>query len=285
MNVDESESRIGVNAEKKNPKDFAVWKFNDKLGYETPWGKGFPGWHIECSAMSMKYLGETFDIHTGGVDHIPVHHNNEIAQSESATGQTYVNYWLHNAFVNIEGGKMAKSEGNFLRLQTLKDKGISPLAYRYWLLGGRYNTPMNFSWEALEGAKNAFAKLEARIIELGTTVGEINAAYNQKFTDHINDDLDTPQALALVWEVLKDESLNNADKKATILEFDNVLGLKLGIHSEEKIPENIYILVAEREDARKNKDFAKSDELRAEIEKHGYTVKDTSEGPKISRVH
>jgi cysteinyl-tRNA synthetase len=231
----------------------------------------------------MKYLGETFDIHTGGVDHIPVHHNNEITQSESATGKEYAKFWLHNAFINIEGGKMAKSEGNFLRLQTLKDKGISPLAYRYWLLGGRYNTPMSFSWEALEGAKNAFAKLEARIIELGNTVGEINVEYKQKFTEYINDDLDTPQALALVWEVLKDERLNDADKKATVLEFDKVLGLNFSVIKHEEIPDEIEKLKEAREEARKNKDFKKSDELRAEIENAGYIIKDTSDGPKISK--
>ena len=280
---DESQSRIGLNSEKKNPKDFAVWKFNDVLGYESPWGKGFPGWHIECSAMSMKYLGETFDIHTGGVDHIPVHHNNEIAQSESATGEKYVNYWVHNAFMNIEGGKMAKSDGNFLRLQSIKDKGISPLAYRYWLLGARYSSPMNFSWEALEGANNAFKKLETHILELGETSGAVHEKYHQEFLKLLNDDLDTPKALALVWEVLGDSSLSDSDKKATLFDFDTVLGLGLKNIKTEPIPAEVYVLADEREIARKNKDYAKSDELRKKIEELGYLVKDTESGPKISK--
>lgn len=282
---DDTETRIGINSEKKNQKDFAVWKFNDKLGYKSSWGQGFPGWHIECSAMSMKYLGETFDIHTGGIDHIPVHHNNEIAQSESATGKPYVHYWLHNAFVNIEGGKMAKSEGNFLRLQTLKDKNIAPLAYRYWLLGGRYNTPMNFSWEALEAAQNALEKLQTRFLDLGTEHGDVDFTFVSTFTDFINDDLDTPQALALVWEVLADKSLSNADKKSTLLAFDTVLGLGLDTLKidTEPIPDTVHYLVKEREIARKKKDFKKSDELRAEIEDYGYLVKDTDAGPKISK--
>ncbi len=284
IKTDETESRISLNPEKKNPKDFAVWKKNDKLGYESPWGKGFPGWHIECSAMSMKYLGETFDIHTGGVDHIPVHHNNEIAQSECATGKPYARFWLHNAFVNIEGGKMAKSEGNFLRIQTLKDRNISPLAYRYWLLGARYSSPMNFSWEALEGAQNAFNKLENRILELGNEIGNTNAEYARKFADFANDDLDTPQALALMWELLSDKVISNPDKKATVLKFDEVLGFGLGAIQTTIIPPEIHLLAEEREIARINKDFKKSDELRAEIEKHGYSVKDTPEGQKISNI-
>ncbi len=282
MKVAESESRIGVNSEKKSPKDFAVWKFNDALGYQTPWGKGFPGWHIECSAMSMKYLGETFDIHTGGIDHIPVHHNNEIAQSESATGKQYVKFWLHNAFVNIEGGKMAKSEGNFLRLQTLKDKNIAPLSYRYWLLTARYNSPINFSFEGLEGANNAYQKLTNRIQEI-TDIGNPHTAYVEKFEALMNDDLDTPQALALIWEVLADASLSDSDKKATIFAFDKILGLGLDKIVKTEIPEDILKLAEDREQARKNKDFKKSDELRNEIENFGYTVKDTDTGPKISK--
>lgn len=283
LNADEDISRIGPNKEKKNQKDFAVWKFNDKLGFPSPWGKGFPGWHIECSAMSMKYLGETFDIHTGGIDHISIHHNNEIAQSESATGKPYVHYWLHNAFLVIEGGKMAKSEGNFIRLQTLKDKGVSPLSYRYWLLTGRYNTPMTFSWEALEAAQNAYNKLKERLQEFGNEKSSTNKEYLKKFTNKINDDLDTPAALALVWEVLADKNLSDADKKTTVLEFDKVLGLNLATIKTETISTDIQKLADEREAARKKKDWKKSDDLRAEIENKGYTIKDTDTGPKISR--
>lgn len=279
----EMKSRVGVNDEKKNQRDFALWKFNETIGYESPWGQGFPGWHIECSAMSEKYLGEHFDVHTGGIDLAPIHHNNEIAQSECAHGHPFVNYWVHNAFLNIEGGKMAKSQGNFLSLQTLKDKNIDPLAYRYWLLGGRYNTPMNFSWEAMEGAQNAFSKLQERFQDLGTESGDVDFAYASKFTDFINDDLDTPQALALVWELLADKNVSNGDKHSTLLSFDTVLGLGLTTKKAEKIPKDVQYLVAEREQARRKKDFKKSDELRAEIEEHGYVVKDTDAGPKISR--
>jgi cysteinyl-tRNA synthetase len=230
----------------------------------------------------MNYLGETFDIHTGGVDHIPVHHNNEIAQSESATGKLYVKYWLHNAFVNIEGGKMAKSEGNFLRLQTLKDKGISPLSYRYWLLTARYNSPITFSWEGLEGAQNTYTKLVNRIKDI-SEIGSPEKSAVEKFAAFMNDDLDTPQAIALIWEVLGDPALSDGDKKATILTFNATLGLGLEKIENIEIPENVTKLADEREQARKHKDFKKSDELRAEIEALGFIVKDTDTGPKISK--
>lgn len=283
IKFDNTESRVAVNTEKKNQRDFALWKFNNEIGFPSPWGQGFPGWHIECSAMSMKYLGETFDIHTGGIDHIPVHHNNEIAQSQSATGKEYVKFWLHNAFVNIEGGKkMAKSEDNFLKLSTLEENNISPISYRYWLLGARYNSPMNFSLEALQGAQNAYEKLKNRLADIEDG-GKVDKKILEKFTDYINDDLDTPKALALVWEILSDSKFNDTDKKATILQMDKVLGLKLGEHDRVAIPENIREFAREREIARENKDWSKSDELRKEIEKAGFEVKDTPEGQKISK--
>ncbi len=290
LSAESTESRIGINDEKKNSRDFALWKFNDKLGFESPWGKGFPGWHIECSAMSMKYLGETFDLHTGGIDHISVHHNNEIAQSESATGKPFVHYWLHNAFVNIGNEKMAKSDGNFLRIQTLKDRKISPLAYRLWLLGARYSTPMNFSWEAMEGAQNSLKKLQTKIQNLGEKeekTGKPDQKYLEKFTEFVNDDLDTPRALALLWKVLDDAELSPKDKKATVLEFDKVLGLKLdaALDSETstELPEEIKKLAEKRENTRKNKDWKTSDTLREELEKLGFKVKDTDAGQKISK--
>jgi cysteinyl-tRNA synthetase len=278
----ETSARIAHNSEKKNYRDFAVWKFNSKIGYESPWGQGFPGWHIECSAMSRKYLGPHFDIHTGGIDLAAIHHNNEIAQSESACDCTFVNYWLHNAFVNVEAGKMAKSEGTGIQLQTIIDKNIDPLAYRYFLLSAHYRTPITFSWEGLEGAKNAYTKLIARLSEI-PEIGSVSDFYKQKFTEAIDDDLNTPQALALVFELLADTAVSDPDKKATILDFDTVLGLNLAAEIILDIPNNVQKLIEKREQARKNKQWKESDELRFEIEKHGFSIKDTENGPKISR--
>ncbi len=281
-------ARIEANPEKRNITDFALWKFSKPeekrlQEWDSPFGKGFPGWHIECSAMSMKYLGETFDIHTGGIDHIPIHHNNEIAQSESATGKKYADYWMHNAFINVQDGKMAKSAGNFLRLQSFVDKNIEPLAYRYWLLGANYQTPMTFSFEALEGAQNAYLKLKSIVAELPEG-GSIVEAYKTAYEEKINNNLDTPNALALVWQLLKEDSVTPEDKKATILDFDRVLGLKLGEKKEEHIPDDVRMLAEKREDARKFKDFHSADELRIQIEKHGFTVKDTENGYKLKRI-
>ncbi|MBA3550723.1 cysteine--tRNA ligase [Patescibacteria group bacterium] len=283
ISADDSHARVESNTQKRNFKDFALWKLNPALGFESPWGKGFPGWHIECSAMSKKYLGDHFDIHTGGVDLASIHHNNEIAQSECESGHTFVNYWLHNAFVNIEGGKMAKSQGNFIRLQTLIDRNILPLAYRYWLLTAHYRTPVTFSYEAIEGAQNGYN----RLIELVTSLpheGNADENYLALFKGFINDDLDTPKAIALMWELTKDNEVRAEDKKATLLSFDKVLGLGLDNLKTVDIPEEVQKLVGERDEARKNKDFKKSDELRDEIKKLGFDVKDTTEGQRISSL-
>ena len=279
----EEYSRIGENPEKKNPRDFALWKLNPTLGFESPWGKGFPGWHIECSAMAKKYLGEHFDIHTGGIDLAPIHHNNEIAQSENACDCQFVNYWVHNAFVNIGSDKMAKSEGTGLQLRTLAEKGFSALAYRYWLLGGHYRTPMTFSFEALEGAQNAFVKMQHAVRGLGESVDEVNAAYIDKFTEYVNDDFNTAKSLALTWDMLKDPTLSAPDKKATVLEFDKVLGLGLADVSKEDtvVPAGVVAIAEERETARKNKDWKKADELRDKISKLGFEIKDTDVGFKL----
>ncbi len=281
---DDEQSRIGINSEKRNYRDFALWKFNSELGHETPWGKGFPGWHIECSAMSTKYLGQPFDIHTGGIDHIPVHHNNEIAQSEAATGIPYAYYWLHNAHVVIGTDKMAKSGGNFLRLQSVIDKDISPLAYRYWLLTARYSTMMNFSWEALENAQNGYSNLLEKIHQLGDSTGSPDENYLALFKGFVNDDLDTAKAIALMWELIKDDEINPQDKKATLLKFDTVLGLGLDSIKNIEIPEEVQELIQARDESRKNKDFKKSDELRDEIKKLGFEVKDTPEGQKVFSI-
>ena len=282
-----TESRIGENKEKKNQADFVLWKFADKdgLGYETKLGKGFPGWHIECSAMSIKYLGEQFDIHTGGIDHIPVHHTNEIAQSECATGKKpFVRIWMHNEHIDMGGVKMAKSGDEFITLRTLIEKGINPLAYRFWLLMGHYRTKMNFNYEALEGAETALKRLYGLYLGLGNDTGQAHQEYQNKFKEYMEDDLDTPRALSLLWDVVKDENMSDADKKATILDFDKILGLGFENLKEEIIPTEILKLKDEREEARKNKDFQKSDELRDKINSLGYEVKDTSEGQKINKI-
>ncbi len=284
-NHDESYARVAENSEKKNAEDFAVWKFNEKLGFPSPWGKGFPGWHIECSAMGIKFLGEQFDIHTGGIDHISTHHTNEIAQSECATGKKpFVKFWMHNEFVDTGGEKMAKSDKNFLRLQSLIDKNIDPIAYRFWLLMASYRTKVNFVWEALQGAETALKRLYGFYGGLGKKTGKVNKEYQDKFKEYIEDDLDTPRALSLLWDLFKDEKISDADKKATILDFDKVLGLGFKDLKENKIPKEVQKLMKEREDARQNKNWEKSDELRKEINNLGYEVKDTEEGQKISKI-
>lgn len=271
----EEDARIMKNSEKKNPEDFALWKFNDKIGFASSWGTGFPGWHIECSAMSMHELGEQFDIHTGGIEHIPVHHTNEIAQSECATGKKpFVRFWLHNEWVLLGDKKMAKSEGGFLKLNDLKEKNINPLAYRLLCLMANYGSRINFNWEALEGADNALRRLYGLYLDLGDITGNINTEYQNRFKDYISDDLDTSKALALVWELLKDTSLPDADKKATLLDFDKVLGFNLDKIVKEIIPDEIIDLAKERELARGNKDFKKSDEFRVKINSLGYEIKD-----------
>jgi cysteinyl-tRNA synthetase len=297
----EEDSRIAKNPEKKNPEDFALWKFNDKIGFPSPWGQGFPGWHIECSAMSMKFLGEQFDFHTGGVDHISIHHTNEIAQSECATGKKpFVKFWLHNEFVDIGGAKMAKADDNFLKLSSLKEKNINPITYRFWLLMANYRTKMNFNWEALKGAEVALKRLFRLYNGLGNAIGKVNSEYQNKFKEYISDDLDTPKALVLLWDLTKDGNISNPDKKATILDFDKVLSLGFEKNKEGReykflikigkikiikrkiqelpMPKEIKDLLEERKTARKNKDFKKSDELRAKINSLGYEVKDSPEG-------
>jgi cysteinyl-tRNA synthetase len=282
---DENETRIAKNSEKKNPEDFALWKFSADIGFPSPWGQGFPGWHIECSAMSMKFLGEQFDIHTGGIDLIPTHHTNEIAQAECATGKKpFVRFWMHNEFVDTGSEKMSKSAGNFLRLESLKEKNINPITYRFWLLMASYRTKVNFVWEALLGSEIALKRLYRLYLELGEATGKINEDYQKKFQEYMEDDLDTPRALSLLWDLMKDENISKADKKATILDFDKILGLGFESLKEEKIPKEVKKLAEERELARKNKDFQKSDELRQKINSLGYEIKDSSEGYKINKI-
>jgi cysteinyl-tRNA synthetase len=274
--------------DKDNVQDFALWKaWDEKDGdvfWETSLGKGRPGWHIECSAMSMKFLGEQIDIHSGGVDLIFPHHENEIAQSEGATGKQFVKYWMHNEWVLVDQKKMAKSAQNFYTLRDVMEKDINPLAYRFWLLMASYRTRVNFVWEALEGAETALKRLYNLYNDLGEAVGTPSIKYQENFKKFIQDDLDTPRALSLLWDVFKDEQLSNEDKKATILDFDKVFGLGFADLKSEPIPEEVLARVAEREQARKDKDFKLSDELRVKINELGYEVKDTSDGQKILKM-
>ena len=295
------QSRIEKDKYKKNQHDFVLWftrsKFLDQeMKWKSPWGlTGYPGWHIECSAMSMKYLGEQFDLHCGGIDHIYVHHTNEIAQSEAATGKKpWVKYWLHNEFLVLKGDnnsdkseKMAKSGENFLTLSKLEGDSYAPLDYRYFCLGTHYRKPLMFSYEALEGAKSACKKLMEMVLEVkdskskGKEDKSKQKKYLDSFTEEVNDDLNTPKALAVMWEAVKDEHLAESDKYALLLQFDQVLGLGLSEVRQEKIPVEVKKLAEERLKARLGKDWKKADLLREKIKKLGYSIGDTETGYNI----
>ncbi len=296
----DTESRVGEDSAKKNKADFVLWFTNSKFGnqdmqWDSPWGRGFPGWHLECSAMSMKYLGEQFDIHCGGIDHVPIHHTNEIAQSEAATGKKpWVKYWLHNEFLVMDKEKMSKSSGDFLRMQTILDKGYDPLAYRYFCLGANYRQQLSFSWEGMDGAANTFKRLREKIITLKKNNDleseteyqtEKTEDYMHQFTTAVNDDLNTPQALSVMWSVLRDDEIDGAEKLALMYRFDSVLGFGIRDMQEEKvdIPESVQILVDEREQARADKDWSQADALRDKIAELGFVVKDEADGPKLEK--
>ncbi len=275
--------------DKENPQDFALWKFwtpeDGDVFWDTEIGKGRPGWHIECSAMSVKYLGQPFDIHTGGVDLIFPHHTNEIAQSEgTCDGKPLANYFLHNGHILIDNAKMAKSAGNFITIEEIEAKGFSPLSYRYWLLTANYRTLVNFTFEALTASEQALKRL-IRSLSSIEKIGEVNKSYIEKFDQVMCDDLNTPKALALIWDILKDDSVDDADKKATVLEMDKVLGLNLANQikvKEIEIPEEVLRLAASREEARKNNNWAESDTLRQKISDLGWKISDTGEGHTLS---
>ncbi|MCD4666321.1 cysteine--tRNA ligase [archaeon] len=276
--------------DKKNPTDFALWKFSPKdkkrsMEWESPWGVGFPGWHLECSAMSMKYLGETFDIHCGGIDHIPVHHTNEIAQSVGATGKQPVKYWVHGEFLTLGKERMGKSESNFITISTLEEKGFYPLDYRYLSLTTHYRKKLSFDWDNLKSARNALEKLKARIIEIknSKTSKGSTKEYEKKFLDYINDDLNIPKSLALTWKMLKDSKLGSKQKYKLILKFDEILGLDLDKIKESSIPSEIKKLAQEREKYRKQKNYAKADEIRNKIKEKGFILEDTKQGIKIKK--
>lgn len=273
--------------DKENAEDFALWKAWDQndgdVYWDTPIGRGRPGWHIECSAMSTKYLGEHFDIHTGGVDLTFPHHENEIAQSECASGHKFVNYWLHNEHLLIDGKKMSKSLKNDYRLKDIEEKGFSSIDYRYWLLQANYRTIVNFTWEGLSASSNALKKLKGYYLNLPEG-GKINEQYKNLFEEAMNDNLNTGEALATLWKLIKDEKVKDEEKKATILKFDTVLGLGIKDWKKEQAPENILKLVEARNLARKEKNWQESDRIREEIKNLGYEIKDTETGTEIFKI-
>lgn len=329
-------ARVATNTEKRNPTDFALWKTSSshksdddaqknadttrlpvrhrtqtgkdaevatdsggEFGWDSPWGRGFPGWHIECSAMIHALLGKQIDIHSGGIEHIPIHHNNEIAQSEAATGRRpFARFWLHNAHIQLDDRKIAKSEGSVVYLSDIIEKGFHPLTYRYWLLTGHYRTPMNFTWEALGGAQTALLRLhKLRAKVCAGKAGKVSAKWQQQFHKHINDDLDTAGALATLWDMTKDDALSPADVGATLLDFDKVLGIGLtepGVELTKmlasefgeqvevgELPEDVQHLVQEREAARAVQNWQRADDLREQISHKGYDVKDTNDGAQV----
>jgi len=296
--LDEAGLRPGVRVEvgyKRSPTDFALWKFSPKdkkrdMEWESPWGVGFPGWHIECSAMSMKYLGEHFDIHTGGIDHIPVHHTNEIAQSEAATDQQFVRYWLHANFLLIKSDKMAKSAGTFLTLQDVLKEGFDPLSYRYLCLTAHYRSELNFTWASLQGAANAFQNLKDKIAEIRSSLDENKRdvkriqSFQKKLQDAINDDLNIPGALGLFWNIIKNPELSNSEKYQLVLYFESILGLGFGENPQDNadLPDEVKKLVEDRREARLKKEWKKADEIRQQIKGLGYDVEDISEGTRIT---
>ena len=274
--------------EKHHPTDFALWKFSPpgqkrQMEWDSPWGTGFPGWHIECSAMSAKYLGPLFDIHCGGEDHITVHHTNEIAQTEACYGTRLANFWMHGYFLQIDEARMGKSVGNFLRVQTLIERGYDPLAWRMFCLNAHYRAKLNFTWDGLDGAATSLERLRNTVFDWGAP-GEVDGEYRQKFLETVNDDLNMPRAIALTWELVKSD-LPEATKKATILLFDQVLGLRLAEWrpTEETIPEAIITLVQQRQQARQEKRWKDADVLRDQVTGAGYEIEDTPQGPRLRR--
>jgi len=291
-------ARVEKNPEKKNPTDFALWKFSPsgvkrQMEWPSPWGIGFPGWHIECSAMSLKYLGDERDIHCGGIDHINVHHTNEIAQSEAATGEKFFNYWLHGAFLNVKGGKkMSKSEGNFLTLEnSLLKNGLNPLAYRFAACQVHYRKPMEYSLAGMKQAQEGLDSLYGQVAALGHQSGQVATSFQAEFQAAVNDDLNLPKALAIMAAVLKAD-LVAADKLATVLDFDRVFGLRLDQAEEmaktdldlRDLPDEIRSLVIARQAARNAKDWEEADRLRQEIKKFGYLLEDVAEGVRIFKA-
>jgi cysteinyl-tRNA synthetase len=280
-------TRVEFISEKRNPADFVLWKPDAHLGWQSPWGLGFPGWHIECSAMVRALLGQEIDIHTGGEDHIAVHHNNELAQSEAASGRTFVHYWMHNAFLTMNGEKASKSLGNSVELNDVVAKGFHPLALRYFFLQAHYRTPLSFSWDALAGAAGALDRLWKTCIDIGDEAKHkgVSSEVRERFVIALRDDLATPQALGILWDALKSEEYAPEEKWGLILDADAHLGLSLSdppiarALRTEDIPQNMKELLDQREEARSSKDFKEADRIRGLIEKSGYRVDDKADGP------
>ena len=286
-----SGARVKVDTSKKNPQDFALWfkgigKHDTHLmQWDSPFGKGFPGWHIECSAMSTKYLGDQFDIHTGGIEHISVHHVNEISQTEGATGKKpWVKYWMHNEHLLVDNHKMSKSEGTAYNLADVRERGYDPLALRFLCLTAHYRKPLNFTFESMDSSLNALEKLRNRVLDLldedkkGTKIAD---ECKSDFMSALNDDMNTPRALAVVWDLLKDDEVSSKEKYETLINFDRVLGLDLDKVKKLEVPQDVTELAALREHARNKRDWAEADRIRDEIKKLGFIVKDSKEGSEI----
>lgn len=294
---------VETETSKKNPYDFALWfkrvgKFADHvMHWGSPWGEGFPGWHIECSAMSMKYLGEQIDIHTGGEDHMSIHHPNEIAQSEAASGKKpFVKYWFHTVFLMVDGKKMSKSLGNFYRVEDIETKGFSPMMLRYYYLSTHYRKQMNFTWEAMEGVAAAYKRLKNEYTKLAydleshvdnifskdwdMDLTDRGMFFRDEFVKAVEDDLNMPAALAVLWNTVRDSQLMDFEKRKLVDNFDRVLGLRLADQDEslDEVPEEVKGLVSLREEMRLQKNWVEADNLRRKIEEMGYALKDSSEG-------
>jgi cysteinyl-tRNA synthetase len=295
-------ARINPSVDKRNPRDFALWKFTPlgvkrQMEWNSPWGRGFPGWHTECVVISIKHLGIPFDIHCGGIDHISIHHTNEIAQAQAAYDKNLANYWLHGEFLVLEKGRMGKSEGNIIILDDLIKRNFNPLAYRYLCLGTHYRKKLSFSWRSLQSAQNALDKLYEKLAEIESKIKteekhtskkdtslpiSLGLSYLKKFLDFIDDDLNTPRALAVMWNVLKNKKIPNKEKYNLLIKFNEILGL-LDKTKKTKTPTEIKKLAENREKFRKEKNWAKSDRIRKEIEKMGYIIEDTENGFKLKK--
>jgi len=297
LDIDKMKSgaRVEVNPEKKHPADFALWK-KGSLGWDSRWGKGFPGWHVECSAMAIATLGKQIDIHTGGEDLANTHHNAEIAQSEAATGKTFVKYWLHNAFITIDNTKVSKSLSNSITVRHLMDRGFSGDDYRYWLLTAHYRSQANFSWEALKASKQALYRLKRHVYEeFKQKTSTPDQAYLDKFDERLADDFDTPGAIAVLWDMVKDDTLDAKTKCGTLMSMDEVLDIglsddlfdgvrSLGVVSTNELPEEIQQMIDTREAARIAHNWEMSDALRDKIKLAGYELEDSAHGPKVTKV-
>lgn len=293
--------RIETDPLKRDQNDFVLWFSQSKypnqiMKWESPWGVGFPGWHIECSAMATKYLGKHFDIHCGGIDHVRVHHTNEIAQSECAHGcadgsKPWVNYWVHNEFIQVADSKMSKSKGDTITVDSLTERGFDPLAYRYWLLTGHYRNQMSFSYDSLEQAQATLKRLRRKVNDLKESAGNTTAelsdkakSYQTSFWIAVSDDLGTAEALAIMHEMLKSDEVSDAEKLELMRNFDLLFDLNIEREEKVEVNDNVQSLVDAREEARKAKDFSEADRIKEELKELGFVVKDTREGPILEAV-